>query len=248
MKTYNIDDWNIYHFSKIGSTNDSAKSHSMTAHEEKFGIISDIQISGKGRRGREWASPEGNLYSSLGFSLDYMDFNNIGEVAFIVSLAVRDTILELAPKLEDNLKLKWPNDVLINGKKISGILLEKTDDYLIVGVGVNIVELPNINNILYQATSLKNEGFEISRDDFLQTYVRKFDYWLQTRKDNSFKLIRDNWLKSAKGINTEIKVNYPTKSISGKFIGLDENGGLLLEADGKTQTIYAGDVFFNESE
>lgn len=246
MKTYNIDDWNIYHYQKIGSTNDYAKSHAITCNEPKFGIISDVQISGKGRRGRDWISPEGNLYSSLAFSLDYMDFNNIGEVAFIVSLAVRDTILELAPELRDKLQLKWPNDVLVNGKKISGILLEKTDDYLVVGVGVNIVELPDINNILYKATSLRNENCNIDRDEFLSVYVKRFDYWLEQRKNNSFSLIRENWLKSAKGLNTEIKVNYPTSSISGKFIGLDENGGLLLEINGETKTIYAGDVFFEE--
>jgi BirA family biotin operon repressor/biotin-[acetyl-CoA-carboxylase] ligase len=246
MKKYNIDDWSIYHYQKIGSTNDYAKTHALNSNEEKFGVVSDVQISGKGRRGRDWSSPEGNLYSSLAFSLDYMDLNNIGEIAFVVSLAVRDAILDLAPELKDNLKLKWPNDVLINDKKISGILLEKTDDYLVVGVGINIIELPDINNILYQATSLKNEKCDIDRDRFLEVYVRKFDYWLEQRKNNSFELIRDNWIKSAKGLNTIIKVNYPTSSISGKFVGLDENGGLLLETDSEIKTIYAGDVFFEE--
>lgn len=239
MSTY-IEDWSWKDFDEVGSTNDEAKKHFISSDIKKFVVTAKRQSSGRGRRGRNWVSIDGNLFAS--FVLDF-EPKYIGVLSFIVSLSVFDVIKNLSSNID--IKLKWPNDVLVEGKKISGILVEKGEgDSFVVGVGVNIVGYPQDINPLYHATSLQELGIITDRIVILKNYISVFNKYLELWKKSGFAAIRDIWLKNAKNIGQRIIVKFEKEEKEGIFYGVDDNGYLLLEHKGNIERIYAGDVFF----
>ena len=137
-----IGEWMLYDKDEVGSTNDEVLKQTQNLMGEKVIVMARSQTNGRGRRGREWISLDGNLFFSMGFECDLKDF---GAMVFICSLSVWQTIQELNPLL--NIKLKWPNDVLVNERKICGMLLEKGEGrYLVAGIGVNIRVAPLLVN------------------------------------------------------------------------------------------------------
>lgn len=234
-----IKGWGWLDLDEIGSTNDEAIRQSAAPLAEKFVITAKKQNQGRGRRGRSWIAVPGNLFSSLVLKVMLQD---IGQMVFVVSLSLLEAIKQLNPKAD--VKLKWPNDVLVNDKKISGILLEKgADDYMVIGIGVNIVGAPELTEASYESVSLKNTGIEIGRLDFLELYLECFDRNYHLWQNSGFAPIKEKWLANAKGLGEEIVVNLENGKKTGRFSGVDENGLLLLETSGQIEKIYAGDVF-----
>ena len=232
-------DWIQIHKPTSISTNDDAINYSLDANGQKFVIFADAQTNGRGRRGRSWIGLKGNLFASLGVS---MPLSACGALTFITSLALVQSILSLSP--HQQVSIKWPNDVLIKGQKLSGILIEKgKGDYLIVGVGVNIKEIPNSSEVMYPTTSLYQEGVIIDKEDFLDLFLHKFDFLIQEFMQNGFAPIREKWLKYAKGLGDEIRIMQEQTEKRGVFSGVDENGLLLLTRNGKIEKISTGDVF-----
>lgn len=154
----------------------------------------------------------------------------------------------MAPQAD--VKLKWPNDVLVNGAKISGILLEKGEgEYIIAGIGVNIIAAPGAaSGLLYQATSLKEAGIETDRVSFLKAYLKRLNGFLELWEHQGFVAVRDLWLQNARGLGTEITVTTEKEVKRGIFRGVDDDGLLLLEEAGHLTKIYAGDVFYKEEK
>ena len=237
-----IKDWQWEDFFELTSTNDKAKEKSLGLKNEKFVITSQRQNAGRGRRGRSWIGCEGNLFMSLGIECSLRD---LGQIIFVVSLSLAEVILEYKPSLD--VKLKWPNDVLINGAKISGILLEKGDgDYLIIGIGVNIKNAPKSDNIKYAVSSLYDAGIDVDRLEFLQSYLTKFDENINLWKKEGFGIIRQKWLSMASHRDQEIRVVTEKEEKTGIFKGVDDNGILLLQTANGEEKIFAGDVFFKD--
>ena len=236
-------EWKIFEFEELGSTNDKAVELSARPPAEKFVVIARRQTAGRGRRGRRWESPEGNLYMSLAFPLEETGW---GQLVFVVSLSLLETVKKFAPAAD--LKLKWPNDVLLNNAKISGILLEKGSGmYIIVGIGVNLAVAPeNRTDMLYRAASLRQNGISVERKDFFAAFLSCFDDNLKQWRKSGFAGIREKWLRHARGLNEKVRVNLPKESKSGIFRGIDENGLLLLEHLTQIEKISAGDVFFEK--
>ena len=233
--------WQWANLEETSSTNDEVKKFCDTALSgQRFMVTSNKQSAGRGRRGRDWISLEGNLFVSFGLEVSPQ---YLGQMSFVVGLSLLETIKNIASQI--NVCLKWPNDVLVDGKKVSGILLEKAaGNYLVIGVGVNIVAVPQDNNILYPVVSLSEVGVSIERIEFLQAFVQTFDYNLDRWKSEGFAPIRKNWLQYAKNLGAEITVNTEKEQKTGKFVGVDENGALLLETLSGTEKIYAGDIFY----
>ncbi len=232
-----LEGWQWSDYDVLTSTNDKAKEQSNLATKPL--VISAIcQTKGRGRRGRTWVSKEGNLFFSqlLSFPMPLSD------LVFISSLSVAKAILEIAPQLA--VKIKWPNDVLIDGKKVCGILLETGENATaIIGIGINLRQSPSADDILYPTTALGDLGVEISRDKFLKIYLQHFNYWTDIRLKQSFEPIRSAWLELAAFLDEKITVNCTAKNISGIFKGIDEQGLLLLKQEEKIIYIAAGDVF-----
>lgn len=231
--------WRIQKRQETTSTNDDVRRAAEAGEGEGLVVVAERQTAGRGRQDRVWESPAGNLHCSA--LLRPKDMPRVAPLySFVAALAVYDTLREFLPAKD--ITLKWPNDVLVGGKKISGILLESINGALIVGIGVNILHHPQ--NALYPATSLATEGVNsVNATVLCEKLLVKLGAWHDRMQNGGFGAVREAWLSHAqKGIMT---VRLPHKTIQGEFVGLDETGHLrLLLADGTEQSISTGDVLF----
>jgi BirA family transcriptional regulator, biotin operon repressor / biotin---[acetyl-CoA-carboxylase] ligase len=234
---------------ETGSTNADALTAARAGDPGKLWITATRQISGKGRQGRAWVSEPGNLYASLLLIDPARDASALGTLPLAVALAVHGTLAVLPGMPRHDLKIKWPNDILADGKKISGILLESTtleDGRLAVaiGIGINIAHHPD--PALYQATDLTQLAITISPEGLFprlaSTMSATIEAWDHGR---GFPQIRAEWLRLARGQGEMITVNLPNGAIQGRFDDIDGEGRLVLTLqNGQTRSISAGDVFF----
>ena len=237
--------WIAYHFDVVGSTNDEARKLAAEDAPHRSVVIADAQSSGRGRRGRSWSSPVGNLYASALLRLD-LPAPRAGELTFLASLALRTAIEQAGA---EDARVKWPNDVLVGGKKVSGLLLEselRADGnmaFAIVGSGVNLVSFPA--DVLYPATSLTEAtGRVVTPDAFLKTYLPALDGWLDRWLANGFGDVRKAWLDVAYGVGAPMEARTHAETVHGVFEDLNEQGGLVLRLDGGGHhVVAAGDVF-----
>jgi len=240
MKTENIKSWIWTDYEELGSTNDTGLEISHHAKGEKYIITTLRQTKGRGRFDRKWIGLDGNLFMSLVFPLDLKDN---AALVFIISLALLQTVKSMKPEV--NISLKWPNDVLVNNKKASGILLEKgAGDYIIAGIGVNIKAFPETSDLLYPATSLLEAGVDTNRIEFLKKYISFFEELQSFWKLNGFRALAEEWKKHAKGLNEAIFVTTPKERKKGIFVDIDEEGRLLLKTQTGIEAIGAGDVAY----
>jgi len=239
----------IKHLQETMSTNEDVKIAAVSGEDEGFAVLAARQTAGKGRQGKQWISPEGNMY--LSFLLrPNCPMVDVGFYAFVTALAVCDAVLEFVPNAD--IQLKWPNDVLVDGKKISGILLESSPapngvvEWLVIGAGINVKHSPSTAS--YPTTSLAEAGKQVvSVQQVVESFLRHFDYWRQALSEKGFVAIRSAWLEKAK--KGPLGVHLADKTLFGEFEDLDENGKLILKlADGSKHSIAAGDIFFNERQ
>lgn len=237
----NVEDWQIYSFGTVSSTNDVIKEY---CHESgrRIAVIAELQTAGRGRRGRSWISRSGNLFFSLALEFDC---RQTGKLVLLCGLSLLQTVKKLNPAADAI--LKWPNDVLLNGGKVSGMLLEKGEgNYIICGIGVNVGVNPQVENAIYQVTSLAEAGINTTPQEVMSLYLKFFSQNLSLLQTGKFAALREEWLKNAKSLNGEITVRTEKGTLTGIFRGLDENAELLLETAGEIKRILAGDVFFVE--
>jgi BirA family biotin operon repressor/biotin-[acetyl-CoA-carboxylase] ligase len=236
----------VTHLAEIGSTNAEALSRAASNAPEQW-IVADKQISGRGRRGRQWISEPGNLYSTVLF-YDPAPPVLSPQICFVAALALHDAVIDLAPSIDaERLRLKWPNDVLLDGKKLVGILVEGASagakQAVVVGIGVNCTHHPS--DAAYPATDLQSSGIAASPEQvFLRLAERMMDRLAQWQRGKQFTLTREAWLARAGGIGTEIEVRLPERSLRGTFDAIDADGALVLGLPGgHSELIRAGDVF-----
>ncbi len=243
-----INDWLWLDYDEIDSTNNAALKLSQTLPAGTKAVITAVrQTAGRGRRGRNWKSMEGNLFMSL---IDEADMKDLGKMVFMSALCLLQTIKKLAPDGRADVKLKWPNDVLLNGGKVSGILFEKgAGRFFVVGIGVNIVAVPPPEGMLYPVSCLKNAEILTNRTIFLKNYLEIWNKTRDTWRQKGFEPIREMWLENVKGLNEEISVINENSAKKGIFTGVDEDGALLLKtADEKLFKVRAGDVFYMKKD
>lgn len=232
-----ISGFEIMQFAEVGSTNDVAAEYADVAGK-RLVITAKRQTAGRGRRGRKWQSLAGNLFFSL---LIEFPLKELGKLIMAATLGLVETIRFFAP--ESNVRIKWPNDVLLNNAKVSGMLLEKgAGEYMIIGIGVNTIQSPNSAEMLYPTTSLRESGIEVSAEDFLRQYLPAFAANIARDATD----LRREWLQNAKGIGEKITVRQNDKEQKGFFEGIDDNADLILRIGDKKQKILAGDVFYTE--
>ncbi len=226
------------------STNDDAKRAAESGEAEGLVVQALHQTAGKGRQGRVWESPEGNLYASV-LLRPRCTAQEAGCYAFVAALAVADVVKAVLPK--SDVELKWPNDVLVGGKKISGVLLEAnppTDgkiDWLVIGVGLNVSHYPDEG--LFPATSMAAEGVKTGVQEALETLLTRLSHWRGVLQRQGFEPLRTAWLALAK--KGPLVARLPQETVEGAFAGLNGQGHLILRLpDGKETAIAAGDVFF----
>ncbi|HLF58510.1 MAG TPA: biotin--[acetyl-CoA-carboxylase] ligase [Alphaproteobacteria bacterium] len=233
-------------FETIDSTNDEARRRALAGAPEGTAVAADAQTAGRGRQGRRWDSPPGNLYCSLLLRPGCSAAKG-ANLSFAAALAVADAI---EPVLPDGVELhfKWPNDVLLNGKKVAGILLESEIkgerlEWIVVGVGVNVARFPA--DAMYPATSLAAMGCRnVTVREVMEPYLDYIRVWYGRWQNEGFEPLRAAWLARAEGLGRMIEVGLGAERIRGTFMDLDSDGALVLESEGSSRRITAGDVFF----
>ncbi len=231
----------------VDSTNAEAKRLAAEKDAEDGTLVwARRQTAGRGRRGRSWDSPEGNLYCSLILRPE-CPVSEAMQLGFVAALAVYDAIGSVA-EAGQQAQCKWPNDVLLFDRKVAGILLESEAaakevlKWLVVGVGVNVASHPEDTE--YPATSLRAEGCaNLTEVDMLEAYCRYFLTWFNRWQDDGFGPVRQIWLQRVTGVGKAIRVRLGRETIHGTFVDLDETGALVLQQDGSERRIAAGDVF-----
>ncbi len=233
---------------QIDSTNEEAKRLAATGAAAGTLIWAGEQLAGRGRRGRRWASPPGNLYVSL-LLRPACPPAQACQLNFVAAVALAEAVSALLPT-DRPVTLKWPNDVLIRGAKVSGILLEasaaldRSIDWLVIGVGVNVGSHPA--DTPYPATSLQREGAaDATAAAVLQAFAERFQAWYETWRSEGFAPVRARWLASARGLGEPIEVRLERETLQGRFGDLDESGALMLDmGNGARRQITTGDLFF----
>ncbi len=238
--------YRLHFHETIGSTNDEAKRLARLGAPEGTLVWATEQTAGRGRRGWRWASPPGNLYCSLLLRPGGAP-GRAAQLGFVAALALGEALDRLTGTALA-LRFKWPNDLLANGSKLAGILLESETapggsiDFVAIGTGVNLVSGPHAAE--YPATSLAAEGLAtLTPGPLLEVFVRRFDRWAARWREEGFAPVREAWLARATGVGKAILVRLERTTLAGRFVDLDENGALLLDgADGRRR-VAAGDVF-----
>lgn len=254
-------DWpkgvDLFHLKSIDSTNAEAFRRMRQGQEIPFWVVSKEQTGGRGRRGRAWVSPVGNLYASYCQVLTD-SLERIAQRSFVAALALRETLENALSKHkvdlgEAVLSLKWPNDVLLNQGKIAGILLEtqKAADQrsmLAIGMGVNLLSSPSLEQVESGArvpvSFFLETGVELRSDDFLNDLALSFARWEGFLISEGFSFIRTKWLSYATKLGEPIIARFGAQSYEGIFETIDENGHLILQIPGEKLTIPSAEVFF----
>jgi BirA family biotin operon repressor/biotin-[acetyl-CoA-carboxylase] ligase len=229
-------------YDEIASTNAEALVRAAAGERGPLWIVARRQTAGRGRHGRPWVSEPGNLYATLLVS-DAAPAGRAPEISFAAALAVHDAVADVAPALRERLTLKWPNDLLCDGKKLAGILIEGQGQALAIGIGLDCRHHPDGTS--YPATDLAALGVDVSAEDAFAALSRSTLVRLaQWGRGAGFAAIRADWLQRAHGRGRDVRVRLDGRDTEGRFEDLDAAGRLLLRhADGSLETISAGDVF-----
>ena len=219
-----------------GSTNADLLAEAQTGAPEGLWLRAETQSGGRGRVGRTWLSPPGNLYASTIVRL-HPGEPEPATLALVAAVALEDVASAYAGP--GRLQLKWPNDLMAGTAKLAGILLERTGDAVVIGFGVNLAHHPE--NLERPTISLAALGPAAPEPGaFLVDLAEALARWLARWRGEGLGPIRTRWLDRAHMIGSALTAG----SIEGLFDGLDPNGALLLRrADGRIETIRAGDVF-----
>jgi BirA family biotin operon repressor/biotin-[acetyl-CoA-carboxylase] ligase len=244
-----IYDYHLLSYEELDSTNTEARRLAEGGGAHGAFIWAKRQTQGRGRYAREWVSSEGNLFVSILLAPDE-PINIVPQISFLASLAAAESVAPLLPD-PHQLRCKWPNDLLLGGKKMGGILLESFETleadgpkrWVIVGLGLNIDHCPE--GIEPPATYLKAAGVEIVSakivlSRFIHHFIELYGIW----QEKGFAPIRKAWLKQSEGQGREVKVSLPQETIYGVFHSVDMQGNLQIQlADGKKRKLAAGDLY-----
>jgi BirA family biotin operon repressor/biotin-[acetyl-CoA-carboxylase] ligase len=234
-------------FEEIDSTNEEARRLAIAGRREPIWISAGRQTAGRGRRGRAWESPVGNLAATL-LIAPGKPASECAQLSFVTAIAAADAVSDFAP--EADIKVKWPNDVLAGGRKLAGILLESSSGeggrpaWLAIGIGINLAHFPPDTE--FPATSIAALGVPApDRQTALTQLAAHFAKWYDVWAAQGFAPIHDAWLARAAGLGGRIRARLSHEETSGVFEGIDQTGALILrEAQGRTRLISAGEVFF----
>lgn len=247
-----LDSARLVRFGEIDSTNAEAARRAASGERGPLWILAGRQTAGRGRSGRAWATPKGNLAATLLFSPPSPPVE-AAFYAFAAGLALAEAAAQSLPNLpRDAVKLKWPNDLLVQGGKASGLLLEASGggatravDWLAVGMGVNLAEAPEVADARWPPTRLDSyAAAPIHPEAFLTLVAARFDDWATRLATEGFAPLRKAWLARAAGLGGPVTARTGLAAHEGVFEDLDEQGALMLRQGGGLLRIAAADVHF----
>jgi BirA family biotin operon repressor/biotin-[acetyl-CoA-carboxylase] ligase len=249
---YRLDTFRHVALDDVGSTNTECFERARSGDPGRLWITARRQLGGRGRRGRTWVSEAGNLYSSL-LLIDPAPQAALASLPLVVALALHRAVSAEMPFAGDRIRIKWPNDILVDARKVSGILIEAEGladgrNAVVIGCGVNIAHKPD--NPLYPAISLSEAGASTSPEALFARLMVELAHALDVwQAGEGVDRIVEGWKALVHGVGGPITVNLPDRSLSGIFAGIEKDGLLALRLDsGETLRIASGDVFFPRTQ
>ena len=231
--------FDIRHHDIIGSTNDEAMDLARAGAAHGTVVWAREQTAGRGRQARIWHSPAGNLYASVLLRLAASP-SRAAELSLVAALAVADTVDSFLPD-GARAELKWPNDVLVQGAKIAGILLESADAAVVVGIGINVLRAPL--DAPYPVTRLADSVAAVPEPAAtLQVLLRSLAHRLADWQDEGFAQTRSAWLARAHPPGSPIRISVGDSSFAGQFVGLADDGALIVQTADRLMRVVAGDL------
>ena len=242
-----LNDFHLLAFDELDSTNEEARRIALKGGAHGAVVWARRQTAGRGRMERVWESREGNLFCSI-LLAPGRDVAAATQLSFVASLAVREALQPILPEGCD-ISLKWPNDVLIDGRKAGGILLEAFTPpgeeklWVVVGIGINVDSYPQ--DALFPATCIREAGVDlisakIVLSRLVHHFVTRYNQWQQ----RGFSAIRREWMRHAWMLRQPVRLCLPGEEIQGVFDSVDDGGSLVLKLErGRRQVIPAGDMF-----
>ncbi len=236
---YKVNGWNIFIAKTLSSTMDEIKNPKYNQDINTL-LLSFMQTRARGRKDNKWISQLGNLFLSINYKFDIN--SNIFLINYLSGIVICDVVKSF---LEDSNKviLKWPNDILINNKKVAGILIETESEgnkfkSIYIGAGINLKKSPD--NVIYNTTSLKEEGVKkISKKEFINRITSKFNYWEKYLNENNITYILKSWMQRSCPINTEISFkNNKQEVVKGFYKGINKDGAINIKVKGKTLSYF----------
>lgn len=243
-----ITDFDHIHFAELDSTNAEAERRLAKDDITRPSLITtDIQTDGRGSRGRSWTGLRGNIFASFVFP-GAANWTHPHLATYATALAIGNTAKRFTNP-DRQVTLKWPNDVLVDGKKISGCLLSGvgygTDRSYVIGIGINVAAHPD-GDLNYRAGHLQQYcASEISRDQVLETLAKQLSYEIQDWLSNGFDGVKRRYLSNAFPIGTPVtfKPRGDAEMVTGAFDGIQSDGALMLQTPSGPKTFHAGDIF-----
>lgn len=237
--------WTLERHPSVPSTNDVAKDLAVRGRAHGTVVVAEQQREGRGRQGRGWSSPPGNLYASV-LLRPAVDPAVVAQLSLVAALAMTEALAGFVTG--SDVRVKWPNDVLVDGAKISGLLLESAGadggavDWVVVGSGVNIAHHPALPD--RPTISLAALGAaEASPDDVLEAYLARLNILVDRWTTDGFAAIRPFWLEWATGVGAVVRIGLGDRLLAGRFADLDDDGAVILALpDGTKRKIAAGDL------
>jgi BirA family transcriptional regulator, biotin operon repressor / biotin---[acetyl-CoA-carboxylase] ligase len=234
-------------FDTVASTNDDARRLLRDGAPAPVVVWAREQAGGRGRDGRSWSSPAGNVYATLMLRPPGAPLV-VAQLGFVAALAIAEALDSVVAEVA----IKWPNDVLVAGHKIAGILLETEGvaaegvDGLMIGCGINVAHHPADTRL--PATSLHAAGAPgATVEATLEAMLARFERWHAIWRAQGFVPVREAWRARAHGLGGPIQVRLPRETLDGVFRDIDARGALMLETAAGTRAITAGDVFFPQA-
>ncbi|MEE0958819.1 MAG: biotin--[acetyl-CoA-carboxylase] ligase [Lachnospiraceae bacterium] len=237
----------IYFYHEIGSTNDECKKLAEEGAKHGTLVVAEKQTKGKGRRGRSWESPKGTgIWMTLLLRPDIEPYNSSG-LTLVTAMAINKAVQEITGL---DAKIKWPNDIVVNGKKVTGILTEMSAqpemiNYIVIGIGINVNTEEFPEDIAKTASSLKIEsGKTIKRSSIIALFGKYFEqYYAKYIKTQDMSLLIDEYNKELINVDRQIKVLAKENSYTGIAKGINRHGELIVETENKElKNVVAGEV------
>ena len=236
--------WRLRSYASLDSTSDLCATLAAAGEPEGLAIMALRQTAGRGSRGRNWQSPVGNLYISVLLRPPGM-LSEVGRWALLTAVALSDA---LAARLPDpgRLAVKWPNDVLLDQRKVAGILLDATAtpagaiDWLVIGCGVNLAHAPQVPG--RRTACVAEFAPPPTPKDMAAGLLERLAHWRSVRALEGFGPVRSAWLARAQPVGTKVQLSYNGRLLGGTFAGLADDGSLLLATGGRVEAFATGEI------
>jgi BirA family biotin operon repressor/biotin-[acetyl-CoA-carboxylase] ligase len=234
--------WRLEVFAELASTSTECTERARAGEAAGLAVMAHRQSAGRGSRGRVWQAPEGNLNLSV-LLRPQRPAAEAGMFALLAGVAVAEALESLTPLA---VSLKWPNDVLLGGAKLAGILIDAAPagaglEWLVIGIGINLRAAPQIEGRL--TTALGDQGIDLAPEPVAAAVLARLAHWQDAPAD----AIVESWLCRAHPLGTQIEVRTGGQCLQGSFAGLSRTGELLLRSENRIETISTGEVLLGSS-